>query len=120
MVSCSYYSISRPEEQLGFRRGFTFNTLRHCGVSWPVLCVSKFVILVTKKQQQLPTVRSTNFTNECDENIESLILKFSEGESSVMAGSAKNNLKDKLEDGELDLSMMQYNDVPVKVLLSVL
>jgi len=31
-----------------------------------------------------------------------------------MAGSTKNNLKDKLEDGELDLSMMQYNDVPVK------
>lgn len=34
-----------------------------------------------------------------------------------MAGSTKNNLKDKLEDGELDLSMMQYNDVPVKVTL---
>jgi len=26
----------------------------------------------------------------------------------------KNPLKDKLEDGELDLSMMQYSDVPVK------
>ena len=42
-------------------------------------------------------------------------MKFSESDSSLMAGSAKNNLKDKLEDGELDLSMMQYNDVPVKV-----
>ena len=30
-----------------------------------------------------------------------------------MAG--RNNLKDKLEDGELDLSMMQLVDVPVKV-----
>ena len=38
----------------------------------------------------------------------------------MMAGSAKNNLKDKLEDGELDLSMMQYNDVPVKVCLDCL
>ena len=44
-------------------------------------------------------------------------MKFSEDESCVMAGSTKNNLKDKLEDGELDLSMMQYNDVPVKVTL---
>ena len=42
-------------------------------------------------------------------------MKFSESDSFMMAGSAKNNLKDKLEDGELDLSMMQYNDVPVKV-----
>ena len=49
--------------------------------------------------------------------LESLFFKFSESESPVMAGSTKNNLKDKLEDGELDLSMMQYNDVPVKVLL---
>ena len=32
-----------------------------------------------------------------------------------MAG--RNNLKDKLEDGELDLSMMQLVDVPVKVVL---
>ena len=32
-----------------------------------------------------------------------------------MATGGKNNLKDKLEDGELDLSMMQYSDVPVKV-----
>ena len=44
-----------------------------------------------------------------------LFFKFSERDSFVMAGSTKNNLKDKLEDGELDLSMMQYNDVPVKV-----
>ena len=49
--------------------------------------------------------------------LESLFFKFSESESLVMAGSTRNNLKDKLEDGELDLSMMQYNDVPVKVLL---
>ena len=44
-----------------------------------------------------------------------LFFKFSERDSFVMAGTVKNNLKDKLEDGELDLSMMQYNDVPVKV-----
>ena len=49
--------------------------------------------------------------------LKSLFFKFSESESLVMAGSTRNNLKDKLEDGELDLSMMQYNDVPVKVLL---
>ena len=29
--------------------------------------------------------------------------------------ATKNSLKDKLEDGELDLSMMQLTDVPVKV-----
>ena len=29
--------------------------------------------------------------------------------------STKNSLKDKLEDGELDLSMMQLTDVPVRV-----
>ena len=34
-----------------------------------------------------------------------------------MAG--RNNLKDKLEDGELDLSMMQLTDVPVKVELGL-
>ena len=28
--------------------------------------------------------------------------------------SVRNNLKDKLEDGELDLSMMQLVDVPVR------
>ena len=39
----------------------------------------------------------------------------SEPQTPRMAG--KSSLKDKLEDGELDLSMMQYNDVPVKVTL---
>ena len=38
---------------------------------------------------------------------------FSEGKVRAMA--TKNSLKDKLEDGELDLSMMQLTDVPVKV-----
>ena len=32
--------------------------------------------------------------------------------------TVKNNLRDKLEDGELDLSMMQLTDVPVKVCCS--